>query len=174
LKTGAQHIWAAASHLLQYKREMDIPFELRRTINRVAALLEIVDLEFERVESERKKYLGKIINGFTDDDTLNIDKLKYILDKNLPSQNKYSDEPYSELLSELNDLGINSMDKLETLLKKHFAKLKKESDGIIKQRKKENPDNIDIGYQHAGFVRHSLREEFGEKANKYFDKKFNL
>jgi ppGpp synthetase/RelA/SpoT-type nucleotidyltranferase len=174
LKTGAQHIWAAASHLLQYKRELDIPFELRRTINRVAALLEIVDLEFERVESERKRYLGKIISGFTEDDSLNIDKLKYILDKNLPSQNKYYDEPYSEMLSELNDLGINSMDKLETLLKKHFPKLKLESDGLVERRQKENPDNLEIGYQHAGFVRRSLREEFGEKAKKYFDKKLNL
>ncbi|WP_082836585.1 RelA/SpoT domain-containing protein [Acidovorax sp. GW101-3H11] len=44
IRTLAQHIWAAASHKLQYKQEAGVPPPLRRTINRVSALLEIVDL----------------------------------------------------------------------------------------------------------------------------------
>ena len=49
IRTVAQHLSAASSHVLQYKHESGVPSELRRTIHRVSALLETVDLEFERV-----------------------------------------------------------------------------------------------------------------------------
>ncbi len=48
-RTLAQHMWAAGSHKLQYKQEQSVPEPVRRSINRVSALLETVDLEFERV-----------------------------------------------------------------------------------------------------------------------------
>ncbi len=44
VRTLAQHIWAAASHKLQYKKENSVPPPLRRAISRVSALLETVDL----------------------------------------------------------------------------------------------------------------------------------
>jgi putative GTP pyrophosphokinase len=56
VRTLAQHMWAAASHVLQYKQEESVPPPLRRTINRVSALLETVDLEFDRALKEREKY----------------------------------------------------------------------------------------------------------------------
>ena len=66
IRTLAQQLWAAASHKLQYKRESSVPYPIRRSIHRVAALLETVDLELERVLSERdphlsnpRRYLGK-------------------------------------------------------------------------------------------------------------------
>src|ERR1700693_5111858 len=40
VRTGSQHIWAATSHILQYKKEAHVPPPMRRAINRVAALLE--------------------------------------------------------------------------------------------------------------------------------------
>src|SRR5262249_41621118 len=46
VRTTAQHIWAAASHTLQYKNEASVPPGIRRAIHRVSALLETVDLEF--------------------------------------------------------------------------------------------------------------------------------
>ena len=49
VRTLAQHIWAAASHKLQYKQEKNVPPPLRRSIHRVSAILETVDLEFERL-----------------------------------------------------------------------------------------------------------------------------
>jgi ppGpp synthetase/RelA/SpoT-type nucleotidyltranferase len=57
LRTLAQHIWAVASHKLQYKREASVPVPIRRSINRVSALLEMVDLEFDRVLLEREQYV---------------------------------------------------------------------------------------------------------------------
>ena len=52
LRTASQHIWATSSHLLQYKREEHVPVPVRRAINRVAAFLELVDLELDRVLQE--------------------------------------------------------------------------------------------------------------------------
>lgn len=49
VRTLAQHIRAAASHKLQYKSESNVPAPIRRSIYRVSAILETVDLEFERV-----------------------------------------------------------------------------------------------------------------------------
>ncbi|HIF6332154.1 TPA: GTP pyrophosphokinase, partial [Raoultella ornithinolytica] len=49
VRTLAQHIWAAASHKLQYKHEKSVPPQLRRAINRASAVLEVIDLEFERI-----------------------------------------------------------------------------------------------------------------------------
>lgn len=47
IRTLAQHMWAAASHYLQYKRESAVPLPIRRSIHRVSALLETADLEFD-------------------------------------------------------------------------------------------------------------------------------
>ena len=44
LRTLAQHMWAAASHTLQYKKEASVPSAIRRAIYRASALLETVDL----------------------------------------------------------------------------------------------------------------------------------
>ncbi len=60
VRTTAQHIWAAASHVLQYKSAFSVPATLRRTIYRAAALLETVDLELERVLDERASYLDEM------------------------------------------------------------------------------------------------------------------
>jgi putative GTP pyrophosphokinase len=37
IRTMAQHVWAAASHVLQYKSEDAVPPELRRGVSRLAA-----------------------------------------------------------------------------------------------------------------------------------------
>lgn len=46
VRTVLQHAWAAISHKLQYKREEDIPSQLRRKLFRLSALFELADDEF--------------------------------------------------------------------------------------------------------------------------------
>lgn len=46
VRTVLQHAWAAISHKLQYKREADVPKELRRKLFRLSALFELADDEF--------------------------------------------------------------------------------------------------------------------------------
>ncbi|EGU96334.1 GTP pyrophosphokinase, partial [Escherichia coli] len=99
IRTLSQHIWAAASHKLQYKKEQSVPLPLRRAINRVSALLEVVDFEFERVLSEREGYVetSRLDRGTM----LDVELLKMIAASELPPDNKSDDENYDDLLSEL-------------------------------------------------------------------------
>jgi ppGpp synthetase/RelA/SpoT-type nucleotidyltranferase len=60
VRTLAQHIWAETSNKLQYKQEESVPPAVRRAISRASALLETLDLEFERVLIERDAYRGDL------------------------------------------------------------------------------------------------------------------
>lgn len=46
VRTVLQHAWAAISHKLQYRREEDVPAQLRRKLFRLSALFELADDEF--------------------------------------------------------------------------------------------------------------------------------
>lgn len=51
VRTVLQHAWAAISHKLQYKREDDVPLQLRRKLFRLSALFELADDEFISLRS---------------------------------------------------------------------------------------------------------------------------
>jgi ppGpp synthetase/RelA/SpoT-type nucleotidyltranferase len=99
LRTVAQHVWAMASEVLQYKSEVDVPAEMRRSINRVSALLETVDLEFTRVLEQRDEYRTRV--AADDTAVLDVDSLAITLDAILPPQNKDDSEDYADLLDNL-------------------------------------------------------------------------
>ncbi len=79
VRTLAQHIWAEASQTLQYKQEQNVPPVVRRAIYRVSALLETVDLEFERVLDQRETYRSTVEASATDE-ALNVDLLEKALE----------------------------------------------------------------------------------------------
>jgi ppGpp synthetase/RelA/SpoT-type nucleotidyltranferase len=173
VRTLAQHIWAAASHKLQYKREESVPPELRRTIHRVSALLETVDLEFSRVLSEREDYL-RAARGDVDL-PLNVDLVAFIMNETLPEENlEAGDEPYDHLLSNLKRLGVGSTREFRDLLTKHRKKILDDEKTMLAQWKASGrapsaqwmDERVQRGvyFSHAGLVRKALREEFGDDA----------
>jgi ppGpp synthetase/RelA/SpoT-type nucleotidyltranferase len=107
VRTLAQHMWAAASHKLQYKQEEAVPAEIRRAVHRVSALLETVDLEFERVLAERDTYRATALDS-EHDRALNADLLEALLDQLLPRSNKEGFESFSLLFWELDKLGVTT------------------------------------------------------------------
>jgi putative GTP pyrophosphokinase len=173
VRTLAQHIWAASTHELQYKNESGVPLPVRRTINRVAALLETVDLEFERVLSERETYvLG--IDSHAADSNLNVDLLKSILDDLLPAENKEDLENYGELLQDLAYFKIDTAGHLRQLIESYLAKAldndKERVENAIQDRylgTSKNRNNRGVFYTHVGLIREILHIKFEKKFDEY-------
>jgi len=173
VRTLAQHIWAASTHELQYKHESSVPLPVRRTINRVAALLETVDLEFERVLTERETYVLEM-DPSAADANLNVDLLKRILDDLLPAANKEDGEDYGELLQNLNYFKIDTAGNLRELIQSELAEALEhdkarvagaKQDGYLGTTKSRNLHGV--FYTHVGLTREILTIRFGDKWNKY-------
>jgi len=171
LRTLAQHIWAVASHKLQYKREESVPQPVRRSISRVSALLETVDLEFDRVLSERETY---VLEDGPVDTILNVDLLAATLDALLPEKNKDENgEEYDELLDELVATGIDTVSKLTVLIRETWAEVRKEearraADDPLDDPEEDWADTLDrhargVFFTHAGLVRNALDVRFGDR-----------
>lgn len=120
VRSVAQHLWAAASHTLQYKHEADVPPPVRRTVYRLAALLETADLELERVLEERRHYTDTLHDRH--DDVLNVDLLKATLDITWPSEHRIRDEPYAMLLNSLHREGLRTPRELTSALGPYRAR----------------------------------------------------
>ena len=181
VRTLAQHMWAAASHTLQYKQESSVPPPLRRSIHRASALLETVDLEFERLLGEKDAYI-KSLPDTPGDDLLNVDSLEKILDRLLPKQNKDDaiPEPFAELLTDLAHFGVTTSDHLEKLVGKHLKEVLETEAKYVKQSPVPVRDNSPRGFTrrvrgvfftHAGLTRRVLSEAFGKKWLDYSSKK---
>lgn len=171
VRTLAQHIWAAASHKLQYKHETSVPLQLRRAIHRVSALLETVDLEFERVLEERTAYVQREGEALSPTEPLNVDIVQIILNELLPAQNRKDPEDYADLLHDLAHFNINTAADLRAMLVKHMKEM-----FLEEQRQKilhsEEDDIVgttveylepEVFFTHTGLARQALREEFGDE-----------
>lgn len=181
VRTMAQHIWAAASHTLQYKQEDNVPKTVRRSIHRVSALLETVDLEFERVLSERRKYV-KELKPETQDEKLNVDILKKIMDSHLPLKNRSDAEEYSVLIRNLSNCGINKSSELISLIsenlktvleidakKAEIVRIGSGSEGSevlyksLYDKSEINRASRGIFYNHTDLIRMMLSKKFGNR-----------
>lgn len=170
VRTLAQHIWAAASHKLQYKHEDNVPPPLRRAINRVSALLETADLEFERILNERKIYVENDIANISPTEQLNVDLIQSILSELFPLKNKADSEPYAFFLKDLFHFKIQTVSELRNLLNTYMTIImnkeheefsrryeSNEYDGTTLERMKKG-----VFYTHVGLARQALREKFGD------------
>jgi putative GTP pyrophosphokinase len=162
VRTLAQHMWAAASHVLQYKQENSVPPPLRRTLNRVSALLETVDLELERVLAEREDYREKI-RSERKSRSLNSDVLAATLDDLLPRKSRGVLEPYSLLVWELNKLGISTSEQLASVIEKHLPAAIEDERQYVEQRHLDGSLSKDANsiFTHTGLLRLVLQREFG-------------
>ncbi len=184
VRTTAQHIWAAASHALQYKHETSVPAAVRRSLSRVSALLETVDLELERVLRvlvERERYKIASAESRNPQDVLNVDLIEHILDETSPIKNKAAGrEDYARLLEDLKHLGLTTRDHLLAVLLKHREQVLKEDGERAARLKQElanpklagayDPERIAQGifFIHVGLTRRALVHEFGSEWKKYF------
>jgi ppGpp synthetase/RelA/SpoT-type nucleotidyltranferase len=167
VRTIAQHIWAAASHKLQYKAEATVPNDVKRAISRASAVLELVDLEFDRVLEQRNNYIENIEVGKRDT-TLNVDLLREILTEQLPQGTGVPDDRYDKILEELFRFEISKPDQLIDIIKRRIDQANEEDNTY-----RSDPDNKQYTsdytwengryFTHWGLVRNILRFEFGTK-----------
>jgi len=163
VRTLAQHIWAASSHILQYKREKDIPPTVRRSIYRLSAQLETVDLELERVLQQIKDYKVSLTAEQKFEDPLNVNSLEKVLDSMLPEENKVETEKYSKLIFELDSIGINTTDNLEKFIDENLDAML-ETDRIrVNNLRRKNKAAIRHGvasFTHTGLMRCAIKQNF--------------
>lgn len=62
IRSILQHTWAEIEHDLGYKGELSIPNAYKRSFNRLSALLETADIEFDRLKIELASYQKEVSN----------------------------------------------------------------------------------------------------------------
>lgn len=182
VRTLAQHSWAAASHKLQYKQEASVPAPIRRSIHRVSALLETVDLELDRVLQERETYLEQQGSHREPTEPLNVDLLAKIAQDLLPAANAYQGDRFDELLTDLLHFKITSVSDITELIKEELEETlvndKKAAERLIKAARERNEAinprwERGVHYSHTGLVRNMLRRKYGQDAQTYFQETFS-
>jgi putative GTP pyrophosphokinase len=176
-------MWAEASNVLQYKREDTVPTSIRRALSRGSAILETLDLEFDRVLSERDVYRTRV-DVAKSSEALNVDLLEKTLDSLFPAENKSADESYAELLSELSHFGVTTATGLTGLVAKHIdAAMRDDQERVASARARLAKNEPPLGtsaeragrgvyFTHTGLGRVVLGREFGDSALiKFWDKK---
>lgn len=156
VRTAAQHIWAVASHKLQYKTKNSTPKSLRRSVNRLSALLELVDEEFSRLDKEKNDYAQRISTKAQENEVINATLLEVILDKLYPVRNKQISEPYSEMVEQLKAIGITKVKDLEEVINVTMKDVLQEDEEAainITLNSADKNDLKDYFYSHIGLLR---------------------
>lgn len=87
VRTVLQHSWAAISHKLQYKKNYDIPNDLKRQLFRMAGLIELADDEFENIKKRHSKIIRTIRNKTTPEDLAIKQEINLLTLRNYFDQN---------------------------------------------------------------------------------------
>lgn len=135
VRTILMHAWAEIEHELCYKSEIDVPIQLRRKLNRLSALIEIADEQFEQVRNDKKVYVDKVIpkqgEEFDLKEEMNVDTLQAFLDVYMPKRAR-SKSNAGDLLKELVGAELSFSDILDSYKKseKYLAEASKITRGI--------------------------------------------
>ncbi|MCS0538329.1 GTP pyrophosphokinase [Citrobacter portucalensis] len=117
LRTMLMHTWAAISHKLLYKSEDDAPKELKRRLNRLSALIELADEQFNLIKGMKNDYIEKLNNNEIDKNTpLNSDGLILLVEKYSPGR-VIDNDSIPKFLAETQMYGITIAD-FESLIQK--------------------------------------------------------
>ncbi|MFD0892518.1 hypothetical protein KBB96_13915 [Luteolibacter ambystomatis] len=134
LRTSLQHVWALVSHDRDYKLNVPLPREIRRSLFLYAGLLEIADRGFSALIDQIDRYKTEIdfssenrslmeLNGIT----LSRFVEKWCEDnefKVIPAAIKINAE-YSKSIRELADFGILTIGQLEAIIHPRYGKTSK-------------------------------------------------
>ncbi|MBR0285980.1 MAG: hypothetical protein IJQ96_03020 [Bacteroidales bacterium] len=129
MRTILQHAWANMNHDTGYKSGVEIPIYYKRSLSRMAGLLELVDDEFSRIREEladyRRRVQALVASGNLDDAPLDGDTYRsYLnlnpfrrLNKNIAAINQAEIQevslmPYLEVFQSLGFTTLGDIDRL--------------------------------------------------------------
>jgi len=134
IRTILQHAWAEIEHDIGYKTKDSIPELIKRNFSRLSALLEIADIEFNKLKNMDSNYKSEVPNEIArNPSSVKIDKTSmnsFIQKSNLVNEIDskigkklnckiedmgISDDYYNKLLF----LNIDNIEELEAQVKKH-------------------------------------------------------
>lgn len=125
VRTILMDAWDSVSHHLVYKREADIPTELRKDFNAVSGLLYAADTHFELFKNaieKCRKELAKAIdsNKFNCEQEINLDSLEAYLKWKMPDRERFVDM-YSIFVSELLEFGYRRIVDIDNVVGKSMT-----------------------------------------------------
>lgn len=107
VRTILMHSWAAISHKLLYKKNDDVPKEFKRKLNRLSALIELADEQFDDIKNMKIEYQNKVISG--ENISLNIDSFVALMNNYFPNR-KIDENDMSSILSVVREYSGNLAD----------------------------------------------------------------
>ncbi|MFL1804330.1 GTP pyrophosphokinase [Plesiomonas shigelloides] len=107
VRTILMHAWAAISHKLLYKNNDDVPKEFKRKLNRLSALIELADEQFDDIKNMKVEYQNNVIVDANL--SLNSDSFLALMHKYFPDRS-ISESDISGILSEVRKYSGNLAD----------------------------------------------------------------
>ncbi|WP_325891094.1 GTP pyrophosphokinase [Grimontia sp. NTOU-MAR1] len=136
VRTVLQHAWAELAHDRNYKFSGKLPRAIERKLYLYAGMLEIADKGFDELASSIEEYRLES-NKNTEKGELNIELNSITLSNFLSNYKKsidfyisdfYNEKMDVELLKELNDFGINTLQGLQSIIPDNYEKFMLELD----------------------------------------------
>lgn len=125
IRTIAMDAWAAASHYLDYKTEVDVPSDLRRDFYALSGLFYVADRHFEMFFKAKQATIAEVTEAFERPtparvQELNLDSLTAYLQSRFADRKQYQGPSNSELLKELRGAGLTSMNEVQKMVDRNF------------------------------------------------------
>jgi ppGpp synthetase/RelA/SpoT-type nucleotidyltranferase len=118
IRTMLMHTWSAISHKLLYKRESDVAPQFKRQLNRLSALIELADEQFNLIKNNKELLLDNIRQSepFDASGELTSDSL-VALHRYYFSDRELREDAIPNLVSEIEYCGFNLKSFEETVRK---------------------------------------------------------
>ena len=115
IRTMLMHAWSAISHKLLYKKDDDVPSQFKRQLNRLSALIELADEQFDSIKNVKTKLTtdlatSKKPNNISSE--LTSDSLVAIHQKYFKNR-IFEDGDAARILEEIRSIGYKFSDLIE-------------------------------------------------------------
>lgn len=160
IRSILQHAWAEIEHDLGYKGKISLPDNAKRSFNRLSALLETADIEFDRLKSELFEYentVEQLIKTEPQDVSINQASLVSFLSTNsiikeleqkiseLTNSKFYYFQHFESIIKRFELFDIKTIKELEIVLKENKESLIKFSQEIFSKSNYEKlPSSVTI------------------------------